>query len=201
MIPNKVYFIQDFGHLGNLKAISKALERLVNGKTIVRISPGIYCHPGKGRSISQKLPDVHAVAKAIARRDRTKIMLSEASALYALGLKEHVPISTIYYTNGTSRRIVVGESILILKNTVPKMLMAKGKWSSLVIQALRYIGKDKVTASQEKHILSLLRQENPSYLFHDILLAPEWIQVIMKKAQSPIEQDRPTVSVLDWLKQ
>ncbi len=60
--------------------------------------------------------------------------------------------------------------------------MAKGKISSLVIQALREIGKDKATPAELEKITKLLKEEDPRLLRHDIKLAPEWIRQIMKGA-------------------
>lgn len=60
--------------------------------------------------------------------------------------------------------------------------MAKGKISSLVIQALREIGKDKVRPVELKLIIQLLKKEDLQLLKHDIKLAPEWIKQIMKRA-------------------
>ena len=70
----------------------------------------------------------------------------------------------------------------MLKRTTPKNLMAKGKISSLVIQALREIGKDMVRPDELKQILKLLMEEDQQLLKHDIKLAPEWIKQIMKGA-------------------
>ncbi len=62
-------------------------------------------------------------------------------------------------------------------------MLAKGEISSLVLQALREIGIDKITeAEEEKKIIELLKKENPSNLEHDILLATVWIKKIMQKA-------------------
>jgi hypothetical protein len=52
----------------------------------------------------------------------------------------------------------------------------------LVIQALKEIGNGKVSEVEEKKIIDLLRKEDEKDLRHDILLAPVWIQKIMKQA-------------------
>jgi len=70
----------------------------------------------------------------------------------------------------------------VFKKTTPKNLAAKGKISSLAIQALKAIGIDKVTEGERKKILELLRREKTTDLEHDIRLAPEWIRKIMKEA-------------------
>lgn len=60
--------------------------------------------------------------------------------------------------------------------------VAKGEISTLVIQALREIGKDYVTEEKKDKILELLKKEKPYKLQHDIQLAPVWIRTIMKQA-------------------
>jgi hypothetical protein len=52
----------------------------------------------------------------------------------------------------------------------------------LVIQALKEIGKDKITEKEMEIILRHLKSEDPYRLEHDIKLAPEWIRIIMRKA-------------------
>ena len=71
---------------------------------------------------------------------------------------------------------------ITFKRTTPKNLTARGPISKLVIKALKSIGKDKVTPEEEKRITELLKKERRTYLEHDILLAPEWIRIIMRKA-------------------
>ena len=60
-------------------------------------------------------------------------------------------------------------------------MIAIGAISSLVIQALKTIGKDKVTPIEIEKIQSLLKKEKTTHLLHDIRLAPEWIRQIMQQ--------------------
>jgi len=85
-------------------------------------------------------------------------------------------------TDGSPRVIKVGKRTIKFKKTTPKNLLAKGKISRLVIQALKEIGNGKVTEEEEQKIVALLRKEDEKDLKHDIALAPVWIQKIMKKA-------------------
>ena len=68
------------------------------------------------------------------------------------------------------------------KKTSPKNLSVLGEISSLVIQALKEIGKENVTANEIHIVLKHLKKEKTKHLEHDINLAPEWIRVIMRKA-------------------
>jgi len=85
-------------------------------------------------------------------------------------------------TDGSPRVIKVGKRTIKFKKTTPKNLLAKGKISRLVIQALKEIGNGKVTEEEEQKIVALLRKGDEKDLKHDIALAPVWIQKIMKKA-------------------
>jgi hypothetical protein len=103
-------------------------------------------------------------------------------ALNALGLSTQVPVNVVYYTDGSARRIDFGNQRIVFKKTSPKNLSAIGKISSLVILALREIGKEHVTEEQKKIILAHLEKEEPHRLEHDIKIAPEWMRKIMRKS-------------------
>ena len=51
-----------------------------------------------------------------------------------------------------------------------------------VIQALKEIGLNNQTPTEEEKIIELLKKEDPKNLIHDIKIAPVWIQKIMQKA-------------------
>jgi len=91
-------------------------------------------------------------------------------------------MNVVYLTDGAARKIHVGKKTILFKKTAPKNLAAIGEISSLVIQALKVIEKDKVTVEQQQRIVELLKKEDPLRLQHDIRLAPEWIRMIMKAA-------------------
>ena len=67
--------------------------------------------------------------------------------------------------------------IIILKMKLLTMLIAR-----LRLQALRAIGKDKVSKQELDKIYILLKKEKPQHLQHDMKLAPVWIADILKKA-------------------
>jgi hypothetical protein len=127
-------------------------------------------------------PGTDAIAKAIAKRDKARIIPTGTLALNALGLSTQVPMNPVYLTDGAARRINIGKRKIIFKKTSPKNLSAIGKISSLAIQALKEIGKEKVTENQKRILLNQLRKEEHYRLKHDIRLAPEWIRKIMREA-------------------
>jgi len=172
----------DYLSYGSSDAIRKALDRLENKQVIVRVAQGIYVRPKISKLIGVLVPSAEEVAEAIAKRDRIRTVPTGSYALNALGLSTQVPMNIVFLTDGSPREIRVGKRKIKFKKTTPKNLLAKGKISRLVIQALKEIGNGKVTEQEENKIIELLKKEEVKDLKHDITLAPVWVQKIMIKA-------------------
>jgi len=175
-------FTDDFIAHGSSKAIQKALERLTNRNVITRIARGIFVRPVISEYIGEVLPTAEEVALGIAKRDMIKIVPIGTHALNKLGLSTQIPLKLVYLTDGAPREIQIGNRTIKLKKTTPKNLLAKGKISSLAIQALREVGQRGITEEIEQKIIELLKKEERKKLKHDIPLAPVWIRKIMQKA-------------------
>ncbi len=178
----EIFFVENLLFAGNGKAVNKALERLVAKGEIVRVATGIYTRPKQSKLLGNIMPSVEEIAVGIALRDKARIVPTGIYALNMLGLSTQVPLNVVYLTDGAARKIQIGKRSILFKKATPKNLAAIGHSTKLVIQALRTIGKDKVTSEEEKKILELLKKEKRKHLEHDILLAPEWIRIIMRKA-------------------
>jgi Family of unknown function (DUF6088) len=179
-----LFFTEDFVYLGNAKSVSKALERLEAKGEINRVARGIYKKLVFSTYFNTIIEaSIDDIAKAIAKRDKARIMPAGAYALNALGLSTQVPMNIVYLTDGAARKINVGKGKGILfKKTSPRNLAAKGKISSLVIQALKAIEKDKIREDEKRKIIDLLKLEDIENLKHDIKIAPEWIRIIIREA-------------------
>ena len=177
-----LFFTEDFLSSGSAKAVAKALERMVEKEEVFRVARGIYARLEKDPILGLIKPSTEAIAEAIRKRDKARIVPTGILALNALGLSTQVPMNVVYLTDGAKRKIDLGKRKILFKNTAPKNLSAIGKISSLVIQALKEIGKDNCTENEIQIILKQLAKEEPYRLEHDIRLAPEWIRVIMRQA-------------------
>lgn len=177
-----LFFVDDFVIFGSAKAVAKVLERLVDKGDLSRVARGIYARLEIDPIFGVLIPSTEAIAIAIAKRDKARIIPTGILALNALGLSTQVPMNVVYLTDGAARKIDLGKRKILFKKTAPKNLAAIGKISSLVIQALKVIGKDKVTETEKQIILKHLAKEEPYRLEHDIRLAPEWIRIIMRQA-------------------
>ena len=173
---------EDLYRLGSAEAIRVALHRLEKDNIITRVAHGIYVRPKICKLIGALTPTAEEVVEAIAKRDKIRTIPTGNYALNALGLSTQVPMNIVLLTDGSPREIKVGKRKIKFKKTTPKNLLAKGKISRMVIQALKEIGNGKVNEVEEKKILKLLKKEDEKDLKHDIALAPVWIQKIMKRA-------------------
>lgn len=148
----------------------------------MRVAQGIYVRPKMSKLIGPLTPSAEEVAEAIAKRDRIRTVPTGSYALNALGLSTQVPMNIVLLTDGSPRVVKVGGRTIKFKRVTPRILLAKGKISRMVIQALKVMGNGRATEEEEKKILDLLKKENEKDLKHDIALAPVWIQKIMNQA-------------------
>lgn len=175
-----LFFTESFIAYGNTEAVKKALQRLTNAGELQRVAPGIYVRPQTDSIVGKVTPGIEAIAKAIAKRDRARIVPTGLYALNRFGLSTQIPLKVIYLTDGAARKIKVGNTSITFKKTTPKNVMAVGEISRLAIQALRTIGKENATEHEIKKIQQALMKEQKTKLEHDIRLAPAWIREIMK---------------------
>jgi len=175
-----LFFIENFLSKNNSEAVRKALERLVKKGEIMRVAQGIYVRPASDPVIGQLTPTIEAIAKAIAKRDKARIVPTGDYALNRLGLSTQVPMNVVFLTDGAPRKINIAGRKITLKKTTPKNVSAIGEISKLATQALRSIGSTKVTPEEIQKIQNLLRKEKPTHLEHDFYLAPTWIKEIMR---------------------
>ena len=175
-----LFFPEHFSDFGSAKTVGKALVRLMESGQLHRVATGIYVRPEKDRVLGIVLPGIEEIAEAIRKRDKARIVPTGSYALYKLGLTTQVPMNVVYYTDSTARKIKVGKQTITFKRASARNLSAIGDTSKLVIQALKTIGKDKVTEEELRRIRELLKQEKPFHLQHDLKIAPDWIRKLLK---------------------
>jgi predicted transcriptional regulator of viral defense system len=178
----KIFFADEFRKFGSNEAVRQTLSRLCKKQILVRLSSGIYLYPQIDSEIGIIYPSIETVAKAIAKREKTRMIPTGSYALNALGLSTQVPVKVVFLTDGTARVVKIGKRATIkLKRTVAKNLSYKGKISLLAISALKEIGKDKATVEQLQKIKEALLLEKRENTVHDAGLAPVWISNIILK--------------------
>ena len=177
-----LFFANDFKSFGNGDTIRQVLSRLCREEFILRLSNGIYLYPKISKYVGIVYPSVEEIAKAIARKEKARLIPTGVFALNKLGLSTQVPMKVVFLTDGAPRVIKVGKKATIrFKKTVAKHLSFKGSISTMVIFALKEIGKGNVTEPEILKIREALVHEATENVKHDAALAPEWISEILLK--------------------
>lgn len=174
-----VIFVDDFLDYGNPESVKKALLRLKEKKMLVRLAHGIYLYPKIDNELGVLYPSTEDIAKAIARRDKARTVLTGVQALNRLGLSTQVPMKVVYLTDGAARTVKVGKRTITFKKTSPKNLLVKGEVSGLAIQALKTIGQNQVDEKTIEKIKALLKNERKENIINDAKLSPAWINKIL----------------------
>jgi len=177
-----VLFVSDFLEYGNSESVKKALLRLKEKEILIRLAHGIYLYPKIDKELGTLYPSTEEIAKAIARRDKARIVPTGVQALNKLGLSTQLPMKVVYLTDGAARTINIGKRTIVFKKTSPKNLLVKGEISGLAIQALKTIGQNKVDEKTIEKIQANLKNEKKENIINDAKLSPAWINKILIEA-------------------
>lgn len=176
----EVFFISDFTELGTYEAVRKSLQRLVAEEKIGRVAKGIYLLPKKHERLGVIYPHAEQIARAIAKRDKARIIATGSTALNLLGLSTQVPLKAVYLTDGSARLVKVGNQTIQFKKTNPKNLSIEHRLTNLIIQALKAIGEKNVTQDQIEKIKNIINESDERDLIYQYLRnAPVWIQKVI----------------------
>lgn len=180
-----IFFPEDFSFIGGVKLISSALMRLCDEKTIIRIAQGVYCYPkiDDQWGMGVLMPSINDIAQAISKRDRSRIAPTGTYAMNILGLSTQVQANVVYYTDGSPRRINVGNGhgILFKRSSDMKRFAFKNEIMQLIIAALKEIGNGKITEEEKTKIAERLKEIGALDFNHDVTLAPAWAQKLLKE--------------------
>jgi len=172
----KLYVVNDFADLNNDALVTRVLSRLEKENFLIRLSQGIYLYPSRNRYGIHK-PSVDLIAKAIAEKDKARIIPSGLTALNKLGLSTQVPMNALYQTNGTARKIKVGNRNIVFKKGVPRNFAYRSELFSLAVSAMKEIGEKHVTEDVIHHVKSILdKEQDKEIIKHDFQIAPQWIR-------------------------
>jgi len=174
----KVDFIAEFGAAN----IHKALSNLAGSGRIRRVCRGVYDYPAYSELLQQPLsPDLDQVARALARKFNWRILPSGDAALNLLGLSTQVPGRWVYLSDGPSRKYEIGKQTLQFKKSALKEMGFKHRESGLVVQALKALGRERVTSSVIEKIRQQLDAKTREQLLKDTRTVTGWIHQWIKE--------------------
>jgi hypothetical protein len=180
--PGKAFSAKDFLDIASRTMIDVTLANLAQSGKIRRVRRGLYDIPKINPALGGELsPDIDEAAQAIARRQRWKIVPEGAWAANLLGLSTQVPAKIIYLTDGPNNEVLIGRRSIHFKHARPKAMAGlEGKFA-LVVQALRYLGKEGVGTREIQTLRTSLSPAEKRRLVKDARFGVDWIYEMAKR--------------------
>lgn len=179
----KIFSINDFYELGTKNTIKSVLYRLNKEGKVVRLLDGLYTKPKYSKILKEySYPDINAVAKKIADKFSWTIVPAEDMALNYVGISTQVPNEHIYISDGDYREYLYRNKKIIFKHTTNRDITSYLRELSILIQAIKAFGKDKIGEKDIKR-LAFYAERIKEDLKKDTLKLPFWIQEVLEKIQ------------------
>ena len=177
----KAFSAKDFLDIASRTTIDVTLASLtLNGK-IRRLRRGLYDMPKVNPALGGKLsPDIDEAARAIARRQRWKIVPEGAWAANLLGLSTQVPAKIVYLTDGPNNKVPIGRRTIHFKHARPKAMAGLEGTLALVVQALCYLGKEGVGPREIETLRAALSPAEKQKLVTDTRFGVDWIYEVAR---------------------
>lgn len=112
-----------------------------------------------------------------------------ATALNLLGLSTQVPMDAVFLTSGSARVVKLGNRTITFRRAVPKNFAVKGRYTSLIVQALKSIGEENFSEEDLIHIQDIIqRHPEPETVEQDLAVMPSWIRKIFVRTLKTSKQ-------------
>jgi hypothetical protein len=180
----KAFSAKDFLDIASRGTIDMALSGLTREGKIRRIRRGLYDMPRVNPALGGELsPDIDEAARAIARRQKWKIVPEGAWAANLLGLSTQVPSKIVYLTDGPNNEVPIGRRSIVFKHARPKALAGLDGKIALVVQALRHLGKEQVGPHEVDTLRKALSPSERKRLVKDTRFGVDWIYEVASQIE------------------
>ncbi len=179
----RIFSINDFYGLGTKDTIKSILYRLTEEGRITRLIDGLYTELKYSKVLKEySYPDANAIAEKIADKFSWTIAPTGDTALNYVGLSTQVPNEYIYISDGAYREYLYRDKKLIFKHTTNRNIVSYSKELSILIQAIKALGKGNIGEEEIKKLAFFARGVKED-LKKDTLRLPFWIQEVLEKIQ------------------
>lgn len=171
-----VFVASDFADIADTATIRQCLKRLVHSGALRRILNGIFEKPKYSNLLKEYVAaDPDAVAKALARSYHWTIAPGGNTALNQLGLSTQVTAVWSYISDGPYKTYEWNSTKLEFKHRTNKEITGLSYMTSLVIQALKTLGKANVTADIIETLSAKLSDEDKTAMLIEAAESTDWV--------------------------
>ena len=179
--PGEIFITSDFIDIASSDVANQTLLRLSKCGLIRRVMRGVYEYPEYSDFLKEYVaPSPDKVAHALARDFGWAIVPSGDTALNMLGFSAQVPATWLYASDGTYKEYSFDNVTLKFKHTTNKEISKISYKTALVIQALKALGKEKITDVIISKISASLSKEEQSIMLAEAKYATTWIYDTIK---------------------
>lgn len=179
----KVFSINDFYNLGTKNTIKSILYRLNKENQITRLIEGLYIKPKYSNILKEySYPDASEIAEKLANKFFWTISPTGDTALNYIGLSTQIPNEYIYISDGPYREYLYRDKKIIFKHTTNRNITSYSKELSILIQAIKTLGKDNISKEDIKKLAIFAKKIKENFK-EDTLKLPFWIQEVLQKIQ------------------
>ena len=176
------FVVSDFTDLMSYETAKKAIVKLAKSKKIRHVIRGVYDNPSYSSLLQEfTAPKPNEIAKALARNYNWNITVSGDAALNMLGLSTQVPANWCYISSGPYKKYEMGKVSIEFKHRADKSISGMSEKTAMVIQAIKAIGKGKMSPSTIQTISQRLSSEEKKTILAESRKTTVWIYEIIKK--------------------
>ena len=181
--PSGTIFINsDFADIAETETIRRNLNRLTQTGILRRILNGIYEKPKYSKFLREYVAvDPDKVAKAIARSYHWTIAPCGDTALNLLGLSTQVTSVWSYISDGPYRKYEWNNACIEFKHRTNKEISGLSYTTILLVQALKTLGKERVSGEVIAILSERLTSEEKSTALKEAAESTDWVYNIIKK--------------------
>ena len=177
-----VFVAPDFADIADTATIRQGLKRLYQSGIIRRIIRGIYEKPKYSKLLDEYVAaDPDAVAKALARCYHWTIAPCGNTALNLLGLSTQVTAVWSYISDGPYKTYEWNSTKLEFKHRTNKEITGLSYMTSLVIQALKTLGRANVTPEIIQTLSEKLSEDKKQACLKEATESTDWVYDTIRK--------------------
>ena len=171
-----VFSTSDFADIADTNTVRSALYRLIQDGILRRILNGVYEKPKYSKLLDEYVAaDPEAVANALARSYHWTIAPCGNTALNLLGLSTQVTAVWSYISDGPYKTYEWNSTKLEFKHRTNKEITGLSYMTSLVIQALKTLGRSNVTPAVIQMLSEKLTDKDKQACLKEATESTDWV--------------------------
>ena len=171
-----VFSTSDFADIADTNTVRSALYRLIQDGILRRILNGVYEKPKYSKLLDEYVAaDPEAVANALARSYHWTIAPCGNTALNLLGLSTQVTAVWSYISDGPYKTYEWNSTKLEFKHRTHQESTGLSYMTSLVIQALKTLGRSNVTPEVIQMLSEKLTDKDKQACLKEATESTDWV--------------------------